>query len=60
MTIDEAIIILHREIRGVEINYPDALKGALGLGIEALKRLKEHRDDHIDLTYRALPGETEK
>jgi len=26
--------------------------------IEALKRLKEHREDHIDITFRALPSET--
>ena len=32
---------------------------AVKLGTEALKRLKEHREDHIDITFRALPGETE-
>ena len=35
-------------------------RDAFELGIEALERLKEHREDHIDITYRALPSETKK
>lgn len=31
---------------------------AIKLGIEALKRLQEHRTEHVDITYRLLPGET--
>lgn len=29
------------------------------LSIEALKRLKEHRENHIDIGLNLLPGETE-
>ena len=36
---------------------PDLID-AIKLGIEALKRLQEHRTEHIDITFRALPGET--
>lgn len=31
---------------------------AVQLGIEALKRLQEHRNEHIDISHRNLPGET--
>jgi len=58
MTLTKAIELLTMELeaktRTGEIDLHDALK----LGIEALKRLKEHRHSHIDITYRALPGET--
>ena len=59
MKIDKAIKILdvHQEMLRLE-DLPD-LYNALQLGIEALKRLKEHREEHIDITFRALPGETE-
>lgn len=60
MTVDEAIKI-DEDIR-------DNLDGigqwekaqAVNLGIEALIRLKEHREAHIDITFRALPGETKE
>lgn len=61
MTIDEAIKALEDEILVIEqtsfLSYvpADTQIKAIRLGIEALKRLKEH----IDLSYRALPGETE-
>jgi len=60
MTIDEAVGLLH----GLQGETPEQLatpmQQAIKLGIEALKRLKEHREDHIDITFRALPGETVK
>ena len=30
---------------------------SIALCIEAAKRLIEHRTEHIDITFRALPGE---
>lgn len=58
MTIDKAIEILTdykmQSAFEATTDFTDALK----LGIEALKRLKEHREEHIDITFRALSGET--
>jgi len=60
MTLEEAIqnLTYMKEHLYSYFNRPQFQ--ALELGIEALKRLKEHREDHIDITFRALPGETEE
>lgn len=60
MTIDKAIEILLDLLHKTPRFSPFDNRNAIELGIEALKRLKEHREDHIDITFRALPGETEK
>lgn len=60
MTIPKAIEILtileSRSINNSTMFKKDALK----LGIEALKRLQEHRSSHIDISYCPLPSETEE
>lgn len=33
-------------------------EAAANIAIEAMKRLKEHREEHIDIGFRYLPGET--
>ena len=60
MTIEEAIKILEDILNFVKPGDPPEEHDAVKLGIEALKRLQEHRYDHIDITYRALPGETKE
>lgn len=58
MNIDKAIEILE-DMRNININYysPDR-KGALELGIEALKRYKVIRANFGKLRQDQLPGET--
>lgn len=59
MNIERAIEI---KLQWRKDNYPPALPDEMNadmLSIEALKRLKEHREEHIDITFRALPRETE-
>lgn len=60
MTLDEAI-------RWLEVKRDIAIKAghtesaeAEGLGIEALKRVKWHKDQHERGYYELLPGETEE
>lgn len=60
MTIDEAIRIKEACLRGENVENPLTLRRAERLSIEALKRLKEHREEHIDITFRALLGETKE
>ncbi len=57
MTIDKAILILDDLALNDDVNFVPDDVDALKLGIEALKRLQEHRSEHIDITFRALPGE---
>jgi len=58
MRVERAIeILLNHQADMPRADVPDLIS-AIKLGIEALKRLKEHREHHIDITYRALPGET--
>lgn len=59
MTIDEAIEILrHYAEEATRHNLQDYAK-AQGLGIEALKRIKEERGYAQVFNYLLLPGETE-
>ena len=60
MTLDKAMEILAESAYHGSTTFNEDYKDAQKLGIEALKRLKEHREDQIDITYRALPGETEE
>ena len=57
MILTRAIEILSASVQG-STTHSAEFKKALKLGIEAMKRLQEHRYEHIDITYRALPGET--
>jgi len=58
MKIKAAIKVLDNILSRLAIyEEPDDRK-AIELGIEALKRLQEHRNHHIDIFFRALPGET--
>jgi hypothetical protein len=59
MKIEEAITILNRLELPLKTRQDKLQHRAVRLGIEALIRLKEHREQHIDITFRALPGETE-
>jgi len=60
MKIDKAIEILEDDhARPERIIFTPGHATAIKLGIEALKRLKEHREEQIDITYNPLPGETE-
>jgi len=56
MTIDEAIEILGQDVETLEYSSYARFAEAQALGIEALKRLKEHREDHIDITFGPGPG----
>ena len=58
MTLEKAIEILTDILRCVKPGDPPDEHDAIKLGIEALKRLQEHRTSHIDIGLRALPGET--
>ena len=56
MTIEVAIEILTDM---AEDNDLETEKGALLLGIEALKRIQSQRSPHPNDTYQPLPGETD-
>jgi len=60
MKIDEAIAHLKYMDRVPISHVSEGDRRALKLASEALERLKEHREDHIDITYRALPSETKE
>ncbi len=59
MKLDKAIEILELDKNCDYEGSSADLEAALQLGIEAMKRLREHRTEHIDITFRALPSETE-
>lgn len=58
MTIDEAI----KELADLNENYPSNLwpepNEAVRLGIEALKRAEDSKENGRNLDYELLPGET--
>jgi len=59
MKIEKAIEILPRLIKELPATLDEEEKNAIGLGIEALQRLKEHREEHTDIcAFRSLPSET--
>ncbi|MBA7627532.1 hypothetical protein ES703_34995 [subsurface metagenome] len=59
MEIDEAIKTSKEVLGGGRLNpWPEA-QAAVQLGIEALKRLKEAREQHLIRNDSPLPGETE-
>jgi len=58
MKLEKAIEILSSPTARAGIEGIVEFEDAVSLGIEALKRLKEHREDHIEIIFRALPGET--
>ncbi len=59
MTIDEAIRILNLDIESGCSTPPANLDEAEGLGIEALKRIKDYRKRSSTFATPLLPGETE-
>ena len=60
MTIDEAISYLHDDIEGITISPPIKLDEAEKLGIEALKLIKQTRQNAQKPAYTRLPDETEE
>jgi hypothetical protein len=63
MTIDEAIKLLEENIDHTIQPYDRELADAIGLGIEALKRIKDLRAYNVDAGQRIgtpLSGETEE
>ncbi len=60
MTLDKAIDQLARGMTKSRSTNNKLLREALGLGIEALKRIKEERQPYTDVTFTLLPGETER
>lgn len=60
MNIKEAEKILRDYIGTGPEAEPVEFDKAIALGAEALKRLHEHRTEHIDITFRALPRETKE
>ena len=58
MTIDEAIEGLNKIIDWPQSNLSPASVNSVRLGIEALKRVKEHRYYKITSSAILLPGET--
>ena len=60
ITVKRAIELLNIAKEGFPVNDAEEYYKAMELGIEALKRIKEYRDDHenITCTWRTLPGET--
>ena len=60
MTLEEAKKLLEK-YRREHHSYPTDIMGkAEQLGIEALKRVKWHKDQHERGYYELLPGETEE
>lgn len=60
MEIPKAIDILDDfRLDATYLKTPD-LKTAISLGIEALKRLEEHRIDNSETAWQLLPGETKE
>ena len=57
MTIDEAIRILKADKSDEVATEMEDIDGALQLGIEALKRLKQNRTLHFIPSLKLLPGE---
>ena len=58
MKIEKAIETLQLTIKTLPGTLEEEEIDAIKLGVEALFRLKNHRNEHIDITFRALPGET--
>jgi hypothetical protein len=60
MTLDEAIKELTKQLSPKYSTPHTPFHNAIKLGIEALKRLKEHRETFPTPHVWRLPGETEK
>jgi len=60
MDIDKAIEMLTLYIKRPEVPNCFDQDGAIQLGIEALKRINNHRHAIIDMFTELLPGETER
>lgn len=60
MTINEAILILQVRTQSRPLIGNHEVYGAIQLGIEALKRIKDERHLLGSYSKRLLPGETEK
>ena len=58
MTLDEAIETMDRELRPLYEFLHEDYNKALELGIEALRVVKKWREEHRDLGFLLMPGET--
>lgn len=58
MKLSKAIQVLDINIKVGEEKMPPDVRDALKLGIEAMKRVEEMRQDNAFLSPRLLPGET--
>lgn len=60
ITIPEAIKVLKDVETSIPLHQVDDMRLAIKLGIEALKRVKEHRETFPTPHIWRLPGETEE
>ncbi len=60
MTIDEAIKVLKEHSELVLVAFNPKLRIAIGLGIEALKRVRDERTGYELYAPDLLPGETKE
>lgn len=60
MTIDEAIEVLTSRMGQQDPVHDPEADDDLKLGIEALKRVENYREESLDVDFGLLPGETEK
>ena len=58
MKLDEAIETLTQHQKGTDPLYLPQLPDAEKLGLEALKRVEWHKEQHESGYYELLPGET--
>lgn len=58
ISLDKAIEILKEKQREDEPHWERGDRDAIKLGIEALKRVKEEREEHTCMRNIPLPGET--
>lgn len=60
MTPEKAIEVLKQELDGRLICFPDELREAQKLGIEAMKRVQDMRISPCTTADELLPGETQE
>lgn len=60
MTINEVIEILNSVAHGSVLFTDTEIRKASKIGIEALKTIKKWREQHRDLGFLLLPGETKE
>jgi len=60
MTLDKAVQLQEAYLRNPLCNLTADERDAAKLGIEALNRCKNFRDNSLNWGYQSLPGETEE